>query len=218
MPRSRTPLPSTCVQSIKLCNQLCNQHVQSTLQSTCAINLSTYAINLCNQMCPGDGHFSHQHVPRRRSFLKDRSGGKLLPNKQVILQFALFPLQYFCPAQQTPNCPAFIIAHSCNQSWNGLNAGLTTFLNLLQFAVTRWEKIFSNFTRSFIWSYLFSFLFLILAYFWSFIWSHFSQIFLNFADLCAGHTIQPSHFYFPHIWDNFNFEKCPFFSSSRRIS
>ena len=181
MPRSRTPLPSTCVQSIKLCNQLCNQHVQSTLQSTCAINLSTYAINLCNQMCPGDGHLSHQHVPRRRGLLKDRSGGKLLPNKQVILQFALFPLQYFCPAQQTPNCPAFIIAHSCNQSWNGLNAGLTTFLNLLQFAVTRWEKIFSNFTRSFIWSYLFSFLFLNIGVLLIF---YLVALFSNLSQLC----------------------------------
>ena len=104
----------TDTSAINVCpvNQIVQSTLQSTLQSTCAINLSTCPINLCNQMCPGDGHLSHQHVPRRRSFLKDRLGGKLLPNKQVIFRSALFPLQYFCPAQQTP----FIIAHACNQS------------------------------------------------------------------------------------------------------
>ena len=70
---------------------LCNQIVQATYQHV----QSTCPINLCNQMCPGDGHLCHQHVPRRRSFLKDRSGRKLLPNKQVIFRLALFPLQYF---------------------------------------------------------------------------------------------------------------------------
>ena len=193
-----------------------NQLVQSThqiVQSTCAINLCKQLINLRNQMCPGDGHLCHQHVPRRRSFLKDRSGGKLLPNKQVILRFALFPLQYFCPTQKTPNCPA----HPGNQSLDGLDAGLTTFLSLLQFAETRWEKklyLYSIFYP--VVSTSFSFLNIVVLLIFYLV-ALFSNLYQLCWFMCVTHHPTFPFSLSPHLGP-LQLWKVPLFSSSRRIS
>ena len=194
---------STC--AIKLCNQL--------VQSTCAIKLCNKLINLCNQICPGYGHLCHQYVPRRRSFLKDRAGGKLLPNKQVILRLALFPLQYFCPTQKTPNCPA----HPGNQSLDGLDAGLTTFLSLLQFVETRWEKnIFVLYSIFYLVVLFFSFLNIgVLLIFY--LVALFSNLYQLCWFMCVTHHPTFPFSLSPHL-GQLQLWKVPLFSSSRRIS